>query len=122
MHDLSKIKSTVAHDPLPFLTTLYGDTVKRSGNDWRVGSKGGRSFDTRKGELLCVTFNGDAGQGDCFEVWKSITIATSPPPSSKSRISTDSTPEIQPRPPCKSRGRPARTPRLGSRSRPKRGR
>ncbi len=70
MHDLSKIKSTVAHDPLPFLTTLYGDTVKRIGNTWRVGSKGGRCFDTRKGELLCATFNGDAGQGDCIEVWR----------------------------------------------------
>lgn len=71
MYDLSKIKSTVAHDPLPFLHTLYGDTVKRSGNAWRVGSKGGRYFDTQQSELLCVTFNGDAGQGDCFEVWKS---------------------------------------------------
>ena len=70
MHDLSKIKSTVAHDPLPFLTTLYGESVKRTGNSWRVGSKGGRCFGTHKGELLCVTFNGDAGQGDCIEVWK----------------------------------------------------
>jgi hypothetical protein len=70
MHDLSRIKSTVARDPLPFLTTLYGDTVKRTGNTWRIGSKGGRCFDTRKGELLCVTFNGDAGQGDCIEVWQ----------------------------------------------------
>ena len=70
MHDLSKIKSTVAHDPLPFLNALYGDAVRRTGNTWRVGSKGGRCFDTHKGELLCVTFNGDAGQGDCIEVWK----------------------------------------------------
>ena len=70
MHDLSKIKSTVAHDPLPFLAALYGDQVRRIGNSWRVGSKGGRCFDTRKDELLCVTFNGDAGQGDCIEVWK----------------------------------------------------
>ncbi len=70
MHDLSKIKSTVARDPLPFLTSLYGDAVKRSGNAWRVGSKGGHCFDTHKGELLCVTFNGDTGQGDCIEVWK----------------------------------------------------
>ncbi len=70
MHDLSKIKSTVAHDPLPFLNALYGDAVRRTGNTWRVGSKGGRCFDTHKGELLCVTFNGDDGQGDCIEVWK----------------------------------------------------
>ncbi len=69
MHDLTKIKSTVAHDPLPFLASLYGDAVKRTGNTWRVGSKGGRCFDTHKGELLCVTFNGDAGQGDCIKVW-----------------------------------------------------
>ena len=39
MHDLSKIKSTVAHDPLPFLNALYGDAVRRTGNTWRVGSK-----------------------------------------------------------------------------------
>lgn len=70
MHDLSIIKSTVTRDPLPFLAALYGDKVRRSGDQWRVGSKGGRCFDTRKGELLCSTFNGDAGAGDCIEVWK----------------------------------------------------
>ncbi len=70
MHDLSKIKSAVAQDPLPFLNALYLGSVRRTGNSWRVGSKGGRCFDTHKGELLCVTFNGDAGQGDCIEVWK----------------------------------------------------
>lgn len=70
MHDLSKIKSTVAHDPLPFLTALYGENLRRSGHQWRVGSKGGRCFDITKGELLCATFNGDAGAGDCIEVWK----------------------------------------------------
>ena len=31
---------------------------------------GVRCFDTHTDELLCVTFNGDAGQGDCIEVWK----------------------------------------------------
>lgn len=71
-HDVANIKCSVASDPMLFLTTLYGGTVKRSGcNAWRVGNKGGRCFDTSKGELLCVTFNGDPGQGDCFEVWKS---------------------------------------------------
>ncbi len=68
-YDIRQIKAAVTADPLLFLTRLYGDTVRRSGNAWRVGSKGGRCFDIGKGELLCATHNGDAGQGDCFSVW-----------------------------------------------------
>ena len=68
-YDTARIREAVTADPILFLSTLYGDTVKRSGNAWRVGSKGGRCFDTGKGELLCATHNGDAGQGDCFSVW-----------------------------------------------------
>jgi hypothetical protein len=70
MHDLQKIKSTVALDPLPFLTSLYGDSVRRCGNELRVGRKGGRCFFPKDGELICATFNGDAGQGDIFAVWQ----------------------------------------------------
>lgn len=69
--DVRKIKAAVAINPLLFLHTLYGHSVTQVGETWRIGSKGGRCFDTRKGELLCVTFNGDAGQGDCITVWRS---------------------------------------------------
>lgn len=70
-YDIRKIKSAVTRNPRPFLRALYGYDVTQVGDGWRVGSKGGRCFDTRTGELLCVTFNGDPGQGDCIAVWQS---------------------------------------------------
>lgn len=84
MHDLHFIKSTVANNPLPFLQTLYGESVRRTGNSWRVGSKGGRCFDTAKGELLCATFNGDAGQATVLPSGRPTTTAIFGTPWNKS--------------------------------------
>lgn len=76
MHDVTPIKAAVARDPLPFLSTLYGDTVRGAGTlQWRVGSRGGKAFDTRKGELLACDFTGDGESGDIFAVWQAHTGA-----------------------------------------------
>lgn len=74
MHDLTLIKAAVARDPLPFLSALYGDTVRGAGTlQWRVGSRGGKAFDTRQGELLACDFTGDGESGDIFAVWQAHT-------------------------------------------------
>lgn len=77
MHDLTLIKAAVARDPLPFLSTLYGDTVRGAGSlQWRVGSRGGKAFDTRQGELLACDYTGDGESGDIFTVWQAHTCQT----------------------------------------------
>ena len=71
MLNIQEIKAAVAHDPLPLLTQIYGDTVRPAGNNqFRVGNKDGKKFDTLSGELLGCDFTGDGHNGDCFALWQ----------------------------------------------------
>ena len=77
MFNLDIIKQAVAAEPLLFLRELYGDTVTESDKGvWRIGTKGGKKFDTLKGELLACDFTGDDESGDCFTVWQKHNDAT----------------------------------------------
>src|SRR5262245_10266440 len=71
MVNVPYLKAAVAKDPMRFLVELYGPEAVRQVNEqtWRVGRRGGKVFDTKKGELLACDYTGDEESGDCLSVW-----------------------------------------------------